>query len=518
MGTSSKDDARALSRLGTDWTHVKWRKVKARVLDLQMRIAKAVREGRQALVRKLQFLLTRSLAARLLAVKRVTANRGHKTPGTDGEIWITPRKKMQGIRRLRRQGYLPRPLRRVYIPKKSGKLRPLGIPTACDRAMQTLHAMGLLPIAETHADRHSYGFRPYRSCADAIGQCFNVLSRWYSPEWILEADISGCFDNISHPWMIKHIPMDGRLLSAWLAAGYIDKGVFHQTKAGTPQGGTISPILANMALDGLEAVCHAAVISSPICRRAAKVNVIRYADDFIVTGCSKELLRDYVLPAIEKFLAERGLTLSREKTKITQVEEGFDFLGQNIRKQSGKLTIQPSKATVEALLCKTQEIIRGNRGRSVGEMIGKLNPVIRGWANYHRHVPYSDILNKVDNRIFWQVWNALRKRHGSHGKQWLRKTYFQGRGTRRWSLNVRHSAATRKFGIVTLVCASEIVRVPHVKIRSEANPFDPQWKEYFTERTKRKRIPSRPAGTSKRSAYWWIRPGRTQTMCGLKDA
>lgn len=507
MGTSSKDDVRALSRLGKDWTHIKWRKVKARALDLQMRIAKAVCEGRQALARKLQFLLTRSLAARLLAIKRVTANRGHKTPGTDGELWITPRKKMQGIKRLRRQGYLPRPLRRVYIPKKSGKLRPLGIPTACDRAMQTLHAMGLLPIAETRADRHSYGFRPYRSCADAIGQCFNVLSRWYSPEWILEADISGCFDNISHPWMIKHIPMDGRLLSAWLAAGYMDKGVFHQTTAGTPQGGTISPILANMALDGLEAVCHAAVLSSPICRRAAKVNVIRYADDFIITGCSKELLRDYVLPAIEKFLAERGLTLSREKTKITQVEEGFDFLGQNIRKRSGKLAIQPSKTAAEALLCKTQEIILGNRGRSVGDMIVKLNPVIRGWANYHRHAPYSDILSKVDDRIFRQVWNALRKRHGSHGKLWLRKTYFQGSGTRRWSLNTGHSSAARKVGVVTLVRASEIVRVPHVKIRSEANPFDPQWKEYFTERTKRRRTPSRQAGTSKRTAYWWNTTG-----------
>lgn len=517
-GVESQETARALTGLKADWMRIQWRRVEKKVRGLQMRIAKAVSEGRRALVRKLQALLTRSYAARLLAVRRVTTNKGRKTPGTDGVIWSSPTQKMKAMTRLRRRGYRPMPLRRVYLRKKSGKLRPLGIPTMHDRAMQALYAMALLPVAETTADRHSYGFRPYRSCADAIGQCFTVLSQRQSAEWVLEADISGCFDNISHAWMLSNIPMDGRMLKSWLTAGYMEQGIFHGTGAGTPQGGIISPLLANMVLDGLETACERAVKGSYLGRRAAKVHVIRYADDFIVTGSSEELLREYVRPAIEKFLAGRGLTLSSEKTRITKVEDGFEFLGQHLRKYGNKLKIRPAKASIRALLDKTRATIRAHLGNSFWKTIDALNPVIRGWAQYHRHVLSYKAFCHVDSGIFRQVWHSLRKRHSNKGKRWLRKRYFRSHPGRCWALQADCPDDKGKTGTATLLHAGDIVRIPHIKIRSQANPFDRAWTEYFTSRRQRRYLSFKRLGETSLVTYWWKRPGRTQNLCGSGKA
>ncbi|MGE4341388.1 MAG: reverse transcriptase N-terminal domain-containing protein, partial [Pigmentiphaga sp.] len=237
-----------------DWNQIDWAKVHQTVRRLQMRIAKAVREGRWGRVKALQRLLTTSFSGKALAVKRVTENRGKSTPGVDRIIWDTPGKKVRGMSSLKRRGYRPQPLRRVYIPKANGKLRPLGIPTMKDRAMQALPLLALLPIAETTADPNSYGFRPYRAARDAVGQCFTVLAQRGSAEWVLDADISGCFDEISKDWLIANIPMDKAILRKWLDSGYMQDGAWHATQAGTPQGGIISPTLANMALDGLEAM------------------------------------------------------------------------------------------------------------------------------------------------------------------------------------------------------------------------------------------------------------------------
>ena len=234
------------------WDAIDWRQAEQQVKRLQMRIAKAVREGRWGKVKALQWLLTHSWSAKLLAVRRVVKNPGHRTPGVDRVVWTTPAQKMRAARSLQRRGYQPQPLRRIYIPKKSGKLRPLSIPVMDDRAMQALHLLALEPVSETLADRNSYGFRPYRSTADAIGQCFTVLAQKQSAQWILEGDIKACFDRISHRWLERHIPVDKAILKKWLAAGYIEKEVFYSTKAGTPQGGIASPAIANMALDGLE--------------------------------------------------------------------------------------------------------------------------------------------------------------------------------------------------------------------------------------------------------------------------
>jgi RNA-directed DNA polymerase len=207
---------------GNNWKAINWQKVRREVRRLQIRIAKAVRDGRYGRVKALQWLLTRSFSGKALAVKRVVSNRGRKTPGVDGAIWYTPKQRMTAVRNLKRHGYKALPLRRIYIPKKNGKMRPLGIPTMYDRAMQALYALALIPVAETTGDPNSYGFRPYRSCADAIQQCFNSLAKRYSPQWILEGDIKACFDEISHQWLLKHIPMDNFMLHQWLHAGYFE--------------------------------------------------------------------------------------------------------------------------------------------------------------------------------------------------------------------------------------------------------------------------------------------------------
>ncbi|TKD43824.1 group II intron reverse transcriptase/maturase, partial [Azotobacter chroococcum] len=320
----------APSHAESNWPQ-SWCRIESDVKRLQVRIAKATREGRWGKVQALQRLLTRSYSGKMLAVKRVTENRGKKTPGVDGKIWSTPVAKSKGALALKHRGYRPQPLRRLYIPKSDGKERPLGIPTMRDRAMQALWKLALEPVAETRADPNSYGFRPERSTADAIAHGFTVLAKRSSAEWILEGDIRGCFDNISHDWLLANVPMDKTILRKWLQAGYVEQGTLFATEAGTPQGGIISPILANWTLDGLEQAALASVASTERRRRPFKVHVVRYADDFIVTGASKSLLEHQVRPAIEAFLKERGLELSAKKTHITHISEGFDFLGQNVR-------------------------------------------------------------------------------------------------------------------------------------------------------------------------------------------
>jgi len=254
-----------------DWTMVYWH-----VHRLQMRIAKAVEAGRWHKVAALSRILTRSYYGKLWAVRRVVTNKGKNTAGVDRIIWKTSKQKVNAVKALRQRGYRLMPLRRLYIPKSNGKLRPLGIPTMKDRAMQALYALALTPIAETLADTNSYGFREKRSVADAIAQCFICLAKKASPQWILEADIKACFDQIDHNWLLCHIPMDKRMLRGWLKSGYLERGSFRQTEEGTPQGGIVSPVIANMALNHLETTIVAAVA-----RRGACVNVIRYADDCV---------------------------------------------------------------------------------------------------------------------------------------------------------------------------------------------------------------------------------------------
>src|SRR5882724_8318712 len=379
----------------SDWQAIDWPSVRREVRRLQLRIAKAIRAGKHGRAKALQWLLTHSHSAKLLAVKRVTENRGAKTPGVDNVIWRTDRQKLLAADNLKRRGYRPQPLRRLYIPKKNGKLRPLSIPVMQCRAMQALHALALKPGAEAVADRNSYGFREGRCCADAIAQCFIALAKSYAPVWVLEGDIKSCFDEISHAWLLDHIPMDRRILAQWLKAGFLEKQRLFPTTAGTPQGGIASPALANLTLDGLEPAIRAAI--KP---RHDKVNFIRYADDFLVTAASKEILEQKVKPVIVEFLRERGLRLSEEKTLITHIAQGFNFLGQRVRKYGNKLLIQPTRQSVRNVLEKARQVIRNGRGLAAAVLIRNDSPLLRGWANYHRHV--------VSKRAFARVEHYLR--------------------------------------------------------------------------------------------------------------
>jgi RNA-directed DNA polymerase len=464
------------------WDQIDWHLVDAEVSRLQMRIAKATQVGRWNKVQALQRLLTRSYSGKLLAVKRVTENAGKRTAGVDGRIWSTPVSKLKATQSLTHRGYRSQPLRRVYIPKSNGKERPLGIPTMHDRAMQALWHLALIPIAESTADPNSYGFRPKRSTADAIAQCFIALATRDSAQWVLEGDIRGCFDNISHDWMLANIPMDKAVLRQWLRAGYVDKGVLFPTEAGTPQGGIASPVLANMVLDGMEDAVRMAVGPSGHARRPAKVNVVRYADDFIVTGVNRELLVQRIKPALEAFLAARGLQLAPEKTLITHITRGFDFLGQNVRKYGNKLLITPSRKSVQALMRKVREILGKHKAATQSQVIQLLNPILRGWATYHRHVVAKATFDRIDHLVWRKLWHWAKRRHPRKKSSWIKARYFHRYGSRDWVFGCGKTRAPQGPQSV-LYRASTLPIKRHVKVRRNANPFSPEWTAYFQSRS-----------------------------------
>lgn len=339
-------DAAALEQ---QWKSIDWKKAETEVNRLQTRIAKATQEKKWNTVKRLQYLLTHSYDAKVLAVRKVTTNKGKKTPGVDGELWSTPAAKMRGVLTLTDKGYKAKPLRRVFIEKKGKKAkRPLGIPCMYDRAMQALYALALDPVSETTADTKSFGFRKGRCAQDACEYIFTALSRRNSPQWVLEGDIKGCFDHISHDWLIEHIPMDKSVLKQFLKAGFIFERELFPTDEGTPQGGVISPILANMALDGMQKVLSDRFHTNRLgkvdlrFKNAHKVNLVRYADDFIVTAATKEIAVE-AKEIVRDFLQTRGLELSEEKTVITHIDDGFDMLGWTFRKFKGKLIVKPPR-------------------------------------------------------------------------------------------------------------------------------------------------------------------------------
>lgn len=482
----------ASSGPATQWESINWSHCELQVRRLQARIVKATQEGRHGRVKALQWLLTHSFCGRALAVKRVTHNKGKNTPGVDGAIWSTPACRYRAIDTLRRRGYQPQPLRRVYIPKANGKLRPLGIPTMKDRAMQALYLLALLPVAETTADPNSYGFRPQRSTADAIDQCFRVLAQKTSAQWILEGDIRGCFDNFSHAWMLNHIPTDKEVLNKWLKAGFMENRTLFPTEAGTPQGGIISPTLANLTLDGLERLLKETFRRKEIRGKAhnPKVNFVRYADDFIITGCSKELLENEVKPLVERFLFERGLQLSPEKTCITHIEQGFDFLGQNTRKYGKRLLTTPSKKNVHAFLEKVRETIHQNRAAKQENLIWLLNPIIRGWANYHRHIVANPAFRKAEMVIWHSLWRWAKRRHPEKSVAWIADRYWHrlGRCRRSFAVIAGSDAQRSRPVVARLVDPTETPIRRYVKVKSDANPFDPHWRGYFEDRKRLGRV------------------------------
>ena len=465
-------------KLSLKWKSIDWRKAEKEVNRLQTRIVKATQQKDWHTVKRLQYLITHSFYAKALAVRRVTTNKGKKTPGVDKQLWNTPAEKMRAVLSLTDKGYKAKPLRRVYIEKKGKKAkRPLGIPTMYDRAMQALYAIALEPVAETTADTKSFGFRKERSAQDACEYIFTALSRKYSPKWVLEGDIKGCFDNISHEWLLDNIPMDKSVLKQFLKAGFIFKGELFPTEDGTPQGGIISPMLANMALDGMQKVLtdrfHTNRLGKVDARfkDAHRVNLVRYADDFIVTAASKELALE-AKELIKDFLKTRGLELSEEKTLITNVNDGFDMLGWTFRKFNDKLIVKPSKKSMQAIKAKLSEtILKRGKAWTQDVLIMKLNQQIRGWTNYHQHVVASEAFAHLDYVLYELLWRWAKRRHPHKGQWWISTKYWHRKGNRNWVFCTEEKE---------LIRVDHISVVRHIKVREKANPFLDT--EYFKER------------------------------------
>lgn len=477
------------------WNQIDWKKAEEQVNRLQIRIVKATLEQKWRLVKRLQYLMTNSLYAKALAVRRVITNKGKRTPGIDGELWKTDKDRTNAIEMLDCRTYHAKPLKRVYIEKFGKKeKRPLGIPTMKDRAMQALQLLALEPVAETTADRISFGFRRYRSSEDAREYAFSVLSRRDSPQWILEGDIKSCFDKISHQWMIENIPADKRILKEFMKCGYVEKRQLFPTKEGSPQGGVISPTYANMVLDGLEPMILDKYWRSRVKKTFSvkhnrhKVHVVRFADDFIVTASDRESLLD-IKEMIVTFLGQRGLKLSEEKTVITHIDDGFDFLGWNFRKFKGKLIIKPSHKSMSKITKKLSGIVKENHASKQETLIRKLNEVIVGWANYHHSACAKKCFSTIDHRVWEMLWKWAKRRHPNKCKSWIVNKYWKNYKGRKWTFMTEEN-------ILFLMMDMPIVRKGQMALNK--NPFlEP---DYFEKRARKHRYNRKKAICSNRAA------------------
>lgn len=485
---------RTVRILKVKWNQINWEQAETYINRLQIRIVKATLEEKWRLVKRLQYLITHSFYGRAIAVKRVISNKGKNTPGIDGVVWKTVKSKEDAIRNLETRGFIASPLRRTYIEKFGKKeKRALGIPTMSDRAMQALQLLGIEPISETKADTVSFGFRRHRSAHDAKEYAFSILCRKDSPQWILEGDIKGCFDNISHQWLIENIPMDKRILRQFIKSGFVYKNNLYPTNVGTPQGGIISPTLANITLDGMEKLLKQAYWSNTkgtvsVKHNRFKVHLIKYADDFVVTASNRETL-ETIKEMLKNFLMKRGLTLSDEKTKITHIKDGFDFLGWNFRKYKDKLIIKPSEKSIRKVKQTVSKIIKANRTSMQESLIYQLNQVTKGWAEYHHTVCAKETFSKIDHCIWEMLWKWSKRRHPNKCKSWIVKKYWKNHKGRSWSF-------MSDKNILFYMNDMPILRNP--QLRLNANPFLDS--EYFEKREKERKFKRLKAMKSNKAA------------------
>ena len=428
----------------TKWSAINWHKVEKYVDKLQKRIYRAEINGEWRKVRNLQRILLNSNGALLLAIRRVTQkNKGKRTPGIDGFRALTDALRGELFDKMKYMNiyrHKPKPVSRTYIPKKNGKLRSLGIPVIIDRIYQELLRLALEPQAEVHFEPISYGFRPKRGAHDAIARIFINLrgGNWV---WVFEGDFKSCFDNLDHDFILKQIKNfpASNVVERFLKAGYVDNNVFNRTNKGTPQGGIISPLLANIALTGLENYLN--ITYNEKYYTKGNYRVVRYADDFVIFSKTEKEIKQ-VRTLISPYLEERGLELAEDKTSITHATDGFDFLGFNCRlfPSKGKLKciIKPSKDSLKNFNSKVRDIFNECKGVNVNMLISKLNPLIRGTSNYWRVSCASKTFNKADHYIWTKVKKFLKRLHPNKSWKWLRKTYFpfynDGKHREKWIL------------------------------------------------------------------------------------
>ncbi len=471
----------------TDWQAINWRQANRRVRNLRQRLFRATREGDWDKVQSLQRLMLRSRANTRVSVRRVTqVNRGKTTAGVDKLVVKTPEARGRLVDHLSTyQPWTAKPAKRVYIPKANGRLRPLGIPSVVDRCQQARVKNALEPSWEARFEGASYGFRPGRGCHDAIVRIYTLAHGDARRKWVVDADVEGAFDNISHDYLLATIGSfpARELIRQWLKAGYVDRGVFHDTPTGTGQGSVISPLLANIALHGLEEALGVTYDNAGHTRRSKRV-LVRYADDWVVFCDTKED-GEAVIDILTDWLARRGLRLSTEKTRIVHLTDGFDFLGFNVRlypaahARSGyKPLIKPSRESVRKMREKLREEWAHVRGHNIDAVIGRLNPLIRGWANYFRSQVASDVFAGMDHFMLGREMRYVRRTHRRKSNSWRKARYWgklHPKRNDRWVFgNTQTGAYLMKFKWF------KIER--HILVRGTASPDDPHLRGYWAAR------------------------------------
>lgn len=488
-----------------EWNTIPWRKLERNVFKLQKRIYQASSCGDVKKVRKLQRLLMKSWSARVLATRKVTQdNQGKKTAGIDGLASLSPKARLILVESLNKHRSKPAPTRRVYIPKPgTDERRPLGIPTIFDRAKQAVVKLALESEWEARFEPNSYGFRPGRSVHDAIEAIFQQIR--LRPKYVLDADIAKCFDRINHEALLKKLnssPLITRQIKAWLKAGVIDGMKYFDTNEGTPQGGVISPLLANIALHGMENRINQAFPKSNTWNKGkyqSQAALIRYADDFLILHENLSVIQK-CQQIITEWLSELGLELKTTKTRISHTletvngETGFNFLGFNIRqykvskynsgkRKSGyKTLIKPSKSGVIRHAQKIREVIRSHKAAPQEALISKLNPIIRGWANYYSSSVARKYYETLDNLIHWKLWHWAKFRHPHKGEIWVKNKYFRTHGLKTWSF-------WKEDGSCFLFKHSDVGIVRHTKVKGELSPYDGNWVYWSTRMGKHPEAP-----------------------------
>jgi RNA-directed DNA polymerase len=470
------------------------------VRNLQRRIFRATQQQDWRKVKRLTRFLLGCYSNHLISIRQVTQlNEGRKTPGVDGEVILTDEARLRLAQQIRGfRIWQAKPVRRIYIPKAKGGKRPLGIPTIKDRVLQCVVKNAYEPRFEAEFEANSYGFRPGRSTWDAIVAVHTALNRGVGGnyQYILDADIKGAFDHIRHEFILQRIgTMPAHcVVNQWLKAGYVEFGQLHASEEGTPQGGVISPLLANIALDGLEA------------HLGKGYRFVRYADDFVVMARTKEAL-EMVRPRIEEFLAKRGLELNPEKTRIVHKTDGFDFLGFHIQDFKGRVLATPQKEKVLGFLRRMRTWLKQNIHASPEAVIRTLNPILQGWAIYYSIGAAKQTFTKVQYELIKALLRRwTKRRHPNKSWTWRKHRYFATAGNDQWRFFADIRTRRGKKARLYLVNVAETPIIRHPKVKGTISPFDPTLKHYWETRMAQftvRRLLRRPRERAIAKAQQW---------------